>query len=283
MMVDKIEWVKAQSKRYMLTPSVEDMEEKRLKKIMSEVSETEEIHGKDIRYFSSEEILDFLQKWEFDFNEAWMRYRVISRFTKDSHKEMCDISRDDVKSVSASDSKIISDEVYLDIMTSEILSSYKFIIGAFYNGFSNTDILLMQKDDVEPHAMRRQDGERIVVDELLTRAAYTASTTVLHRSHPLEDSDYILKLPKGSSTDRMSVKRLTNSLKYAMDSVGYSTTIPYLAISGMSNRLNRLIIEKGIGSIGELWKQQEVDEIRLRYQRDNIRTFRKSVRKFLII
>lgn len=282
-MVDKIEWMREQTKRYMLTPSVEQIEERRLKKIMNEVSAAETLYNKDIRNFSSEELLDFLQKGKYDFNEAWMRYRTISCFAKDTHKEMCGISKTEVKSVSTSDSKIISEEVYLDIMTSEILSSYKFIIGALYNGFSNEDILLMQKKDLEPHAMRRQNGDRLIVDDLLIRAANTASTTFLHRSHPLEDSNYILKLPNGSKTDRTSPKRITNSLKYAMDSIGYSTTVPYLAISGMSNQLNQLITDKGIGSIGELWRQQEVDEIRLRYQRDNIRTFRKSVRNFLII
>lgn len=214
MMVGKIEWMKEQTKRYMLTPSVEQIEERRLKKIMNEVSAAETLYNnKDIRNFSSEELLDFLQKGKYDFNEAWMRYRTISCFAKDTHKEMCGISKTEVKSVSTSDSKNISEEVYFDIMTSEILSSYKFIIGALYNGFSNEDILLMQKKDLEPHAMRRQNGERLIVDDLLIRAANTASTTFLHRSHLLKDINYILKLLKGSGAYRITPNLIANFAK----------------------------------------------------------------------
>ena len=80
-MVDKIEWMKAQSKRYMLTPSVENAEEKRLKKIMNEVSETEEIHGKDIRYCSNrKEIKDHGDKRNTgDYRELALRRRGAGR------------------------------------------------------------------------------------------------------------------------------------------------------------------------------------------------------------
>lgn len=281
-MVDKIEWMKAQSKRYMLTPSVENAEEKRLKKIMNEVSETEEIHGKDIRYFSSEEILDFLQKGKFDFNEAWMKYRTINKFCKDTYKEIWSVSVNDIKNISLSDEKIITEEVYIDIMTSEILSSYKFIIGALYNGFNNEDILLMRQSDIGAHALRRQNGEWLTVDDLLIRTANTASTTYLHRSHPLEEEDYVLKLPKGAATERLGAKRITNSIKYAKDAIGYSLDKRYLPVSGIVNRLNEVIRSKGVGSISELWQQQEIDEIRKRYQKDSLRSLQKSVRKFLI-
>lgn len=281
-MVDKLEWVKGQVKRYMLTPSVEGMEEKRLKKIMSEVSEAEKACGKDIRNFTSEEILEFLQG-KYDFNESWMIYRTISKFCKDTYKEVWGLSANDVRSISSSDKKIISEEVYIDIMTSEILSSYKFIIGALYNGFNNEDILLMRQSDIGPHALRRQNGEWFTVDDLLIRTANTASTTYLHRSHPLEEDDYVLKLPKGATTERLSDKRITNSIKYAKDAIGYSIDKRYLPVSGIVNRLNEIIRNKGVGSISELWQQQEVEEVRSRYQRDSLKGLQKSVKNFLII
>lgn len=281
-MVDKIEWVKEQTKRYMLTPSVEGMEEKRLKKIMSEVSEAEKACVKDVRNFTSEEILRFLQG-KYDFNEAWMRYRTISKFCKDTYKKTWNVSANDVKNISLSDERIISEEAYIDIMTSEILSSYKFIIGALYNGFNNEDILLMRQGDIGPHALRRQSGEWLTVDDLLIRTANTASTTYLHRSHPLEEEDYVLKLPKGATTERVNDKRITNSIRYAKDAIGYSLDKRYLPVSGIVNKLNKVIRSKGVGSISELWQQQEMEEIRSRYQRDSLRSLQKSVRKFLII
>lgn len=281
-MVDKIEWMKAQSKRYMLTPSVENAEEKRLKKIMAEASEAERACGKDIRNFTSEEMLEFLQG-KYDFNEAWMRYRTINKFCKDTYKEVWDVSVNDVRNISLSDEKIITEEVYIDIMTSEILSSYKFIIGALYNGFNNEDILLMRQSDIGAHALRRQNGEWLTVDDFLIRTANTASTTYLHRSHPLEEEDYVLKLPKGAATERLGAKRITNSIKYAKDAIGYSLDKRYLPVSGIVNRLNEVIRSKGVGSISELWQQQEIDEIRKRYQKDSLRSLQKSVRKFLII
>lgn len=277
----KQEWAGEQAKKYLLLPKIKKAEERRLKRVIDKLSEAETAWGKDIREFSKEEILGYLQNLKTSYNETWMNYRIIAKFAKESKNKMWGILPEDVKDLGLEDDKMISEDVYLDIMTSEMLSSYKFVIGSLYSGLNPDDILLMKKIDLEAHAVRKQNGERVEVDELLIRSAYVEVEKILHRSHPLEEEDYILKLPQNSRVDRMSPNRIYTAVKYGMNTVGYSITLPSIQRSGMINRVNEMIRMKGVTSAKEVWQMEETQKIRELYGRTE-QVFRRQITKFLI-